>query len=331
MSARPAMHMQMRWQVPESALTLTHAFAMNTSTPPRPLFLILLAAAVMALGVTLWREIAVDPSAYRIGLALDKRGLHKLARPVYLHAAQHGDGRAQVNLGALYQDGKGGRTDYQAALHWYGQAARQELPLANYNLGVMHLEGLGTPASHKRAAEFFLRAALKGDLISAYNLGQTLLEGRGDQPRDTEGGLRWLRFAADRGDLLAMFALGWRHEEGAQVPAAPAEAMRWYGLAASRGYPDAQVALVRMRLKQQAKQFDLGDNLGLLDQARRSPGQAQAAQNVLASLCATYPEADCRANGRFPPRPDKPLRVAWRPPTRDTYAGPTGALEPAEP
>jgi TPR repeat protein len=309
--------MQMRWRVPESALVTIHAAAMNTSPSPRPIFLLLLVVALIALGAVVFREIAVDPSAYRVALSLEKRGLYKFARPLYLHAAQQGDAQAQVRLAGLYQEGRGGRTDYRAALHWYGQAARQDLPQAIFHLGVMHMDGQGVPASHRRAAEFFERAALKGDRLCALNLGIILIEGQGDQPRDTASGLRWLQLAAERGHAYAHYALGRYYDEGKYLPANPGEAIKWYDKAARLGEADAQAGLVLVRIRHKAEQIDLGDSLRLLAQAHQTPGSAAVAQHTLAALCATYPEAGCRANGRFPAPSDKPLVVAWRPPVRE--------------
>lgn len=295
---------------------------MRTSTSPRPIFLALLVVAVLALGVTVSREIATDPSAYRVALSLEKRGLYKFARPLYLRAAQQGDAQAQIRLAGLYQEGRGGRTDYRAALHWYGQAARQDLARANFYLGVMHMDGQGVPASHRRAAEFFERAALKGDLHCALNLGIILVEGQGDQPRDTTNGLHWLQFAAERGHAYAQYALGRYHDEGKHLPANPDEAIKWYTRAASLGEADAQAGLALARIRNKAEQIDLRDSLKLLAQAHQAPGSAALVQHTLAALCATYPEAGCRANGRFPPSSDKPLVVPWRPPLREPDVAP---------
>lgn len=61
-----------------------------------------------------------------------------------------------------------------------------------------------------------------------------------------EEAVRQDRLAAEQGDAVAQYNLGFRYDNGAGVPQDDAEAVRWYRLAANQGNPDAQTNLGRM-------------------------------------------------------------------------------------
>ena len=54
------------------------------------------------------------------------------------------------------------------------------------------------------------------------------------------------RAGAERGEVLAQYALGRRYEDGRGVPQDGAEAVRWYRLVADQGYTDAHIRLAQM-------------------------------------------------------------------------------------
>ena len=65
--------------------------------------------------------------------------------------------------------------------------------------------------------------------------------------RDDTEAVRWYRRAAEQGDVLAQYNLGWMYENGRGVGRDRVEAVRWYRLAAEQGDADAQRALDRLR------------------------------------------------------------------------------------
>jgi len=60
--------------------------------------------------------------------------------------------------------------------------------------------------------------------------------------RDDAEALHWLARAAQAGEGLAQYALGHRCSAGTGVPRDPAEAFKWFTLAAARKTPDAAAA-----------------------------------------------------------------------------------------
>jgi len=69
----------------------------------------------------------------------------------YRMAADQGFGRAQNNLGALYEHGVGVAQDLAAAARWYRKAALQGHADAEYNLGRLYADGSGVPRSYADA------------------------------------------------------------------------------------------------------------------------------------------------------------------------------------
>jgi hypothetical protein len=93
------------------------------------------------------------------GCDFEARGQFSSAIKSYLKAAKHGNVEAQVNLGNLYDEGKGCRQSAESAVHWYKRAVRSGSAEAAYNLGV-HYQRRGIS---RWAVYWFKRAAHLGD------------------------------------------------------------------------------------------------------------------------------------------------------------------------
>ena len=57
--------------------------------------------------------------------------------------ADQGNADAQLNLGLMYEYGKGTEEDYTQAVRWYRKAAEQGDTIAQLNLAVMYKYGTG--------------------------------------------------------------------------------------------------------------------------------------------------------------------------------------------
>jgi TPR repeat protein len=90
-------------------------------------------------------------------------------------------------------------------------------------------------------------AAQGGDAESQYKLGMLYHNGGGkSHPRDYEEAMKWLRMAADQGNVQAEDWVGTMYYRGEGVEKDPAEAARWYREAAEKGNGHAQWQLVDM-------------------------------------------------------------------------------------
>lgn len=85
--------------------------------------------------------------------------------------ADQGDANAQINLGALYDNGKGVPEDAAAAVKWYRLAALQGNRQAQYYLGLMYAAGRGVPLDVSSAAKWYFKAAQQGLAGAQFNLG----------------------------------------------------------------------------------------------------------------------------------------------------------------
>jgi uncharacterized protein len=73
--------------------------------------------------------------------------------------AEHEDGREQFWLGAGYEQGWFGKTDFQEALQWLRSAAKNGDPHAQKALGQMDEDGEGVPQNYVLAAPWYGEAA----------------------------------------------------------------------------------------------------------------------------------------------------------------------------
>ena len=78
-----------------------------------------------------------------------------------------------------------------------------------------------------------------------HNLGNVYAEGIGVDVDPAEA-VRWWTLAAEEGDAITQLRLGEAYEAGSGVEADLDEAVRWYRDAAGRGNADARAALERL-------------------------------------------------------------------------------------
>ena len=105
----------------------------------------------------------------------------------------------------------------------------------------------GVTPEPKQARLWAQRAAVAGDVKAMHNYGIYLYEGVGGAP-DKPRALEWLTRAARRGLVDSQFNVAKLYETGdVGIPADPAEAYKWYLIAARAGDSDAQAAVERLR------------------------------------------------------------------------------------
>jgi uncharacterized protein len=78
-------------------------------------------------------------------------------------AAEQGYGRAQHNLGLMYNHGRGVPRDDAAAVAWYLKAAGQGDTAAQVQLGILYGTGQGVSQDPAAAASWFRKAADQGE------------------------------------------------------------------------------------------------------------------------------------------------------------------------
>ena len=120
------------------------------------------------------------------------------ARHLWLPLAAAGDAEAALNLGLLYDLGRGVPQDSSMAYNWYRQAAKAGLAQAAFNVAVMLDSGAGVPRDGAEAALWYARAAANGYHRAQYALAQLYAAGDG-VPRNPATAEAWYRAAAAGG------------------------------------------------------------------------------------------------------------------------------------
>lgn len=133
------------------------------------------------------------------------------------------------------------RADYAGAVAIWRPLAEAGDADAAFNLGQAYRLGRGVPLNLTAAQTWLLRAAAKDHLDAQATLGLLLFDSG-----DREGGLRWLRSAADRGDARSLLVYGTALFNGDGVKRDPVLAYAMISRAAAQGLAPAKTTLAEM-------------------------------------------------------------------------------------
>lgn len=165
---------------------------------------------------------------------------------LYRAAADGGDADAQVNLGLLYETGRGGLPkDDREAARLYKLAADRGNSRGEVNLGGFYAAGRGgLPKDDREAARVFKLAADQGDALGQVDLGFLYETGRGGLPKDDGEAARLFKLATDQGNSGGQARLGAFYATGrGGLKKDDLEAARLYKLATDQGDPLGQANL----------------------------------------------------------------------------------------
>jgi len=95
--------------------------------------------------------------------------------------ADHGDAKAQDNLGDCYRKGDGVKKNPVEAVKWYRKSADQGDAESQYNLGVCYYKGDGVEKDPVEAVKWYRKSAEQGDVLAQFNLGVCYGKGEGGE------------------------------------------------------------------------------------------------------------------------------------------------------
>lgn len=98
------------------------------------------------------------------------------------------------------------------------------------------------PKDAAEAVQCYRKAAEQGDAVAQFSLGWMYYQGRGVE-RNYGRAIVWFRKAADQGHAPAQTYLGWAYKAGNGVPKNHDQATLWFRKAAEEGEPLAQFLL----------------------------------------------------------------------------------------
>ena len=106
---------------------------------------------------------------FQKGLTAFESGDYPTALREWRPLAEQGNGRAQHNLGAMYDKGQGVPPDTKTAIKWYRLAAEQGNTDAQNNLGGMYATGQGVIQDYVRSHMWWSIAATSGSKGASKN------------------------------------------------------------------------------------------------------------------------------------------------------------------
>ncbi len=186
---------------------------------------------------------------------------HDPVKSAYWHskAAEHGNVKAMVTLGYLYEKGHGVAVDVAKAVEYYKKAAEQGDASAMYNLGRLYSLGRGVSKDAVESDKWFKLALQNGSAEAKvhyrdskeYNetssaKREAYAEGyKAYQAKDYATAAKLFAEAAAAGNAQAQVSMGELYRLGQGVPKNPATAVEFYRKAALAGNARGQVELGR--------------------------------------------------------------------------------------
>lgn len=162
---------------------------------------------------------------FETALAHHRHKDYDRAFAAFMELAEHGDARAQANVGYYYDQGLAVGRNPEEAARWYRLAAESGNVDAQYNLGAMYEAGEGVPRDYGEAYKWLRRAAGQGDAHAAVYVGLLFEEGLGREVDDVQA-YAWYHVAAERGEPSARQR---RARAGRRLTPADLEAARKLG------------------------------------------------------------------------------------------------------
>ena len=109
--------------------------------------------------------------------------------------AEQGNVEAELQLGQMYDLGRGVAEDAKTAVKWYTLAAEKGDKYAQNNLGKKYERGQGVAQNYKIAVKWYTLSAEQGNDVAQWNLASMLEKGQG-VAQDYVKAHMWLNIAA---------------------------------------------------------------------------------------------------------------------------------------
>jgi TPR repeat protein len=173
------------------------------------------------------------------------------AFPLFVAASKHGHAESGYRAALCYEFGWGTTKSYPKAVQFYRTAASKNHPGAATRLGLACLKGdmgLSSKRDYREGVKWLKRATESADPqynAAPYELGMLHLQGYGDDIfKDEAYAVQLFTQSAELGHVEANFLLGRAYENGLWgCPRDAALSVHFYNGAASRGHPEAMMAL----------------------------------------------------------------------------------------
>lgn len=202
--------------------------------------------AVDLKGAAFWYKQAAeggDPQAmFKYATLLMEGGVverdREKADDLMRRAAEAGQPEAQFNWGQTLVSKKPGPEGLKEALPFYEKSADQGIADALYAVAQIYNSVSDIPEEKKaKKREFMERAAKAGFDTAQVDLGIWLVNGTGGE-RDFDAGFKWLKRAADKGNVVAQNKVAHLYIQALGTRPDPIEAVKYYVLSRRAGLKD---------------------------------------------------------------------------------------------
>lgn len=156
-------------------------------------------------------------------------------------AAKAGQPVAAFNWAQVLISQKPGPEGVKAALPFYEVSAAKGIPDSQYALSQIYLNLPGIPDEKRATArDWLVKAAVAGFDTAQFDLAAWLINGtEGNQ--DLENGFKWMKLAANKGNVLAQNKLAHLYVNAIGTKADPVEAIKWYVVSRRAGLKDLEL------------------------------------------------------------------------------------------
>lgn len=194
---------------------------------------------------------------YQMGW-LDKAPDYELAKKWY-QSSQAQFAPSAVALGFIYDTVD---DNYAQAASAYQIAVNQNNAYGLLDLGLIYEQGKGIPVDYQKAKDFYEKAAALGQSEAMVQLAGLYFNGlAGD--RDEKAAVVWYKKAAEFGEQEALYQLGLLSETGVGMTLDPNAAVQYYQKSAVLGNDKAKMALARMYQYGQGVTKDLNQAMSI--------------------------------------------------------------------
>lgn len=136
---------------------------------------------------------------YQQAITHNRNKNYAKAFQLFQQSAELGNGNAMINIGLMYEYGRGVGKDYRNAAKWYRKAAEQGSAVAQSNLAKAYYYGRGVSKNLGEAAKWFKMSADQGFDRAIYYLAWMVDHGQGGLKKNPNEAVRLYRIAARRG------------------------------------------------------------------------------------------------------------------------------------
>ena len=215
------------------------------------------------------------------GLSAYLDGEYAVALREFHMLAELGDGEAQFYLGEMYGLAHGVERDLFVARKWFLRASEQGNFDADSRLALLYLHGVGGEQSDTLALYHARRGADNNSDASQFTLAEFYEKGHAGVAQSDEDALKWYQLAADKGFTPAYLGLGRLYEKIDDID----NAKRWYQRAIDEGDEYGRKPLARLKAQNADAKQTAGNNRKVVSSSSSSSGS---------SIAVEYPDEKAR-------------------------------------